>query len=64
VHRDRDVVAESMVVQDIDSEEQCDIDKPPTNRYSIKLKEQRRSGHFKLGYVARGRDKDKLHKGE
>lgn len=42
MYRNRDVVAERMIIQDVYGEEQCDVDQPPANWYAVRLEEERR----------------------
>lgn len=64
MNRDGNAVAESMVVQDIDGEEENDIDHPPPQRNSIRLQKEGRSAPIELCDISRDGYKDELHKRE
>lgn len=64
MNRYRDVIAEGMVVQDIDSEEQNNVDSPSTEGDFSRRQEKRWPLMIELRYIAGHGDKSKLNKCE
>ena len=64
MHGNRDIVAEGMVVQHIDAEEENDIDQPASEWNLVRSDEERRSSLVELGEVAGGSHKDELNKSQ
>lgn len=62
VYRDRDVVAEGMVIQQVDTEEQHNVEEPPAYGNLVRSEEERRSGLVELGDVAGYGNEQKLDK--
>lgn len=62
MNRNRNIVAESVVVKDIDAEEEDDIDNPATNRDLVRRQKERRPGDVELRNVARDSHEEELHK--
>ena len=60
VDRDRNIIAESMVVQGVDAEEQHNVDQPAPQRHLVRSKEERRSRLVELRDVARDGNEEKL----
>lgn len=60
----RDVVAKSMVVEDIDTEEQHNVDQPPAYGYLVRRQEEWRPGAVELCYVTCHGHEEELHKRE
>jgi hypothetical protein len=52
VYRNRYVVAECMVVQHINREEERDIDEPSSDWHTIRLEEERWSGFIELRHIS------------
>lgn len=61
---DGDVVAEGMVVQDVDGEEQEDIDEPAADGDAVWSEEERGPAWVELREVARGGNEDELDEGQ
>jgi hypothetical protein len=64
VYGDGDVVAEGMVVQHVDGEEEEDVDQPAAEGHTVRSKEEGRAVRVELGDVARGGHEDELYEGE
>lgn len=64
MYRNRDIVAECMVVQHVDGEEEEDIDQPPADGDTVRSEEEGWPVGVELGEVAGGSDEDELHKGQ
>ena len=64
MHRHRDIIAECMVVQHIDAEEQDNIDQPPSNRDLVLFEEEGRTCSVKLRWEANDRHEEELDKRE
>jgi hypothetical protein len=64
VDGDGDVVAESMVVQDVDGEEQDDIDEPAADGDAVRSEEEGGTAWIELRDVAGSGNEDELDKGQ
>ena len=64
MYRNRDIVAECMVVQHVDGEEEEDIDQPPADGDAVRSKEEGWAVGVELGKVAGGSNEDELYKGQ
>lgn len=62
MHRYRYVVAECMVVQDVDAEEQDDVDQPAADGHLVGRNEERRARGVELGDVAGDGHEEELDK--
>lgn len=60
----RNVVAKSMVIEDIDGKEQRDIDQPSFDRNLVFLEEEGRTAPVDLGRQADEGNEEKLDKGQ
>ncbi len=60
VHRDRDVVAEGMVVQRVDAEEEDNVDQPASDRDLVRLEVEGRARSVELLRKADNRDEEEL----
>lgn len=64
MYRNRYIVAECMIVQDIYCEEEGDVYKPALDRDAVRLEEKGWAFDIELGGIANRCDEDKLDKGE
>lgn len=64
VDGDGDVVAEGMVVQDVDGEEQEDVDEPAADGDAVRSEEEGRPAGIELGDVAGDGHEDELDEGQ
>lgn len=64
MNRNRDIVAKCMVVHDIDSEEEDDVDEPSAQGHLIGCYEEWRPRPVELSDVSRRCHEKELHKGQ
>lgn len=64
MYRNGNIVAECMVVEGVDAEEQHYVDQPAFQGNLVRPDEQRRSGLVELGDVARDGNEEELDEGE
>lgn len=64
MHRNRDIVAEGMVVQRVDAEEEHNVDQPAPDGHLVGSQEERRPRLVELGDVPRDGDEEELNKSQ
>ena len=64
MYRNGDVVAERMVVQHVDGEEEEDVDQPAAEGHAVRSEEEGRAVGVELGDVACDGHEDELNKGQ
>lgn len=64
MNRDGDIVAEGMIVQHVDAEEQNNVEDPSTDGNLVGGQEEWRPRAIKLGYITRDSNEEELHKGQ
>lgn len=64
MHRHGYVVAEGVIVEDIDAKEEYNVDQPAADGHLIRCKEEGRPRDVKLGDVPSNRHEEKLSKRE